>query len=64
MPMGGGVLVGRVVAAADMSARHAHAQVDPLPTDADAVFARYLVPAIETLLAGSSVERQGKLRVA
>lgn len=34
-----GVLVGRVVAAANVAALHAQAQVDPLPTDLEAVFA-------------------------
>src|SRR4051812_13350665 len=35
----GGVAIRRVVAAADMAAVHAHAQVHPLPTDPQAVLA-------------------------
>jgi hypothetical protein len=37
--MGGRVSVRRVVAASDVTARHAHPKVDPLAADAHAVFA-------------------------
>jgi hypothetical protein len=37
LPVSGGVAVGRAVAAADVTAVHAHAQVDPVAADAQTV---------------------------